>query len=512
MSENILNIAAALAKIIPEHCIIHNEMEIGKLTRDTSSKKQSINLILHPDDKEQIQKIVIFANKHQLKLYPVSTGCNWGYGTIQPPTSDCIVVILDRLKSIKFDKELGLISVEPGVTQSDLYAFFQKHDNHYMVPTTGAGPHCSIIGNALERGYGITPVADHFAAVMGLEVILPDGKTYRSPLLEKNFTPLLKWGIGPYLDGLFSQSNYGIVTEMTLVVEHKPESVQMFIATVRKNCLSSSINAIRSLLRHAKGNIGGINLMNAERLAIMNRDVHQGKLIKKKDSHQHWLIVGTIYGTKKHVQATRALVKKELSSATQRPLFISASNIKLVKRAANLLPGLFKQLKQTMSGLSEIFGLFEGRPSDISLRLAYYKNRDREKGILNPAKDHSGLLWYSPIVPMRARDFETFIEFIYNVCEKYNIDPAVTLTSLSANAFDCTLPLLFTPEAEEEKLAYKCYHELITVGRSLGFTPYRLHSRFMSEHFIRDIASAHFARIIKKAIDPNNVISPGRYE
>ena len=36
-----------------------------------------------------------------------------------------------------------------------------KHGNLHMVPTTGAGPHASVLGNACERGYGITPDTDH---------------------------------------------------------------------------------------------------------------------------------------------------------------------------------------------------------------------------------------------------------------------------------------------------------------------------------------------------------------
>jgi 4-cresol dehydrogenase (hydroxylating) len=35
----------------------------------------------------------------------------------------------------------------------------------FLVPATRAGPGCSIIGNALKRGYGITPLTDHFQSI-----------------------------------------------------------------------------------------------------------------------------------------------------------------------------------------------------------------------------------------------------------------------------------------------------------------------------------------------------------
>ena len=85
----------------------------------------------------------------------------------------------------------------------------------FLVPVTGAGPSCSLLGNALERGYGITPHSDHFAAVTALRAVLPSGEIYQSAIAEaggKDVDYAYKWGVGPYLDGIFTQSSLGIVT------------------------------------------------------------------------------------------------------------------------------------------------------------------------------------------------------------------------------------------------------------------------------------------------------------
>ena len=71
------------------------------------------------------------------------------------------------------------------------------------------------MGNALERGVGLTPYADHFGHLCGLEVVLADGSIVHTgggggPRCKTWHTH--KWGTGPYLEGLFSQSNLGIVT------------------------------------------------------------------------------------------------------------------------------------------------------------------------------------------------------------------------------------------------------------------------------------------------------------
>ena len=53
----------------------------------------------------------------------------------------------------------------------------------FLVPVTGAGPDCSLLGNnALERGCGIMPHAAHFGAVTWLEAVLPDGSVYQGSL------------------------------------------------------------------------------------------------------------------------------------------------------------------------------------------------------------------------------------------------------------------------------------------------------------------------------------------
>ena len=90
----------------------------------------------------------------------------------------------DLKKIIHFDSELGVVTLEPGVTQQDLYNFLSEKKSYFMVPTTGAGPHCSVLANALEKGYGLTPYEDHFGSLMNLTAVLPDGSIYRSSLCE----------------------------------------------------------------------------------------------------------------------------------------------------------------------------------------------------------------------------------------------------------------------------------------------------------------------------------------
>ncbi len=158
-----------------------------------------VSAILYPKTQAEIIACVKIAHQYHVPLYPVSTGNNWGYGTSLPVQDDCAILHLSKMNQIlDFDPDTGLITLEPGVTQRQLAQFLDEQQYPYLIPVTGAGPDCSIVGNAIERGYGITPYADHFASVISLEAILPDGSVYHptlSLLGDKNIDTLHKWGM-----------------------------------------------------------------------------------------------------------------------------------------------------------------------------------------------------------------------------------------------------------------------------------------------------------------------------
>ena len=108
----------------------------------------------------------------------------------------------------------------------------------------------SLMGNALERGFGITPPEDHFLSVLGLKAILPNGQIYESALKALgggNADKVFKWKIGPYLDGLFAQSNLGMVLEATLGLVRRPENVTQFVVFLKEADLEAGVAAVRLL-------------------------------------------------------------------------------------------------------------------------------------------------------------------------------------------------------------------------------------------------------------------------
>ena len=101
---------------------------------------------------------------------------------------------------------------------------------------------------------------------------------------------------------------------------------------------------------------------------------------------------------------------------------------------------------------------------------------------------------------------------VHDVCFAHGIEPLITLTSLSDRCFDSTVPLLFDrSDAEQLARATACFEALFVAGRSQGWVPYRLGVHSMSR--VTGTASTFWDLVgtIKSAIDPDQIIAPGRY-
>jgi FAD/FMN-containing dehydrogenase len=535
-NERVMPLAAALdawRTLLGETGVLAPEAASAALTASTTGERRHVLAVLRPIERAQVQRIVQIAAQQRVPLYPISTGHNWGYGCALPARDDCVLLDLSALQQIiDFDPELGTVTLEPGVTQGMLAVFLERERQPFLVPVTGAGPTCSLVGNALERGYGITPFADHFGAVLSLEAVLPDGRVYRRALAERGGAPIdkvFKWGTGPYVDGLFTQGAFGVVTSMTIALARRPETIKAFVfGTDEGTPLDRLVSDIREILRRFPGAVGGVNLMNAHRVLAMAvpypRDqlgddglIPETTVLELARRHQvtRWTVFGTLYGTRRVVRAVQAEVRSLVRSYARRLLVVSPEAAGGLVRIADMLPGekaraLARRARVLASGLE----LVAGRPSETALPLAYWKGgKAPPAGVpRDPARDGCGLIWYAPLVPMKPETVRTYVEFVTRVMRAHRIEPLVTLTSLSERCFDSSVPLLFDRESPTEtEAAQRCYEALLEEGRTLGFLPYRVAIQGMD--WLTRGPSTYWDVVaeLKAALDPAGILAPGRY-
>lgn len=499
---------------------------------DTTGVARRLAGALRIGDAASLPAVMRIAARHKVPVYPVSTGRNWGYGSALAARDDCVLLDLSGLDRIlDFDPELGVVTVEPGVTQAMLAEFLARGGHPYMVPTTGAGPTTSLLGNALERGYGVTPYTDHFAAVTDLEAVLPDGSRYRTALREAGgdeLARLFKWGIGPYSPGLFTQSGLGIVTRMSILLARRPECVKICLFSLKDDALlEPAVERVRAVLARLPGTVGGINLMNRHRGLAMAapypaaRAGADGLLppdVIEELGRQYqilpWTGFGTLYGTRRMVAAAQKEIRAALAGVASRLLFLSEANAGTLLKLARVIPGAAgARLASTAATVARSLELVDGRPNETALPLAYWRNpRPAPSGPRNPARDGCGLIWYAPLVPMRARDARAYVDMVRRVTRKHGIEPLLTFTSLSERLFDSTVPLLFDrADPAAVAAAQACYRELIETGQANGWFPYRLAVGAMPELAGRLQDAQAFNERLRHALDPHDLLAPGRY-
>ncbi len=519
------------------------------LDRFENKKRQLIGVIKLTQECE-IKALLDLANqcatneKLAFSLYPISTGNNWGYGTSQPSGINGSIILLDlgQLTNIShFDSELGLVTLEPGVTQQQLSDYLEKHNQDYMVPVTGAGPSCSILSNALERGYGITPYTDHFGAVTSIQGYWANGTPYQSAVHEldaseeKFVDKTFKWGLGPYLDGLFTQSNLGIVSQMTIrLAKKKPDFTSFFIQINDDSLLEQVVPLIRQVLQDYEGIVGSINLMDQRRLLSMfaknpnGNDAHQ--VMSKQDINRlskelqspSWTVVGSIYGSTSVVKAVKSEINSIFKQIPCKRIYSNSPIIVLANKVINKLPNGLINRVSILSKVSEQLGSFNkgkeimlGKPNKVALKLAYWRHKtadDFDKDTLSPGADGCGLLWYAPLIAMKPDKIREFVEFIRETCPKFNIEPFITFTNLKHDCVDSTIPIVFdlsNPQAVED--AHNCLEMLVKEGLKKGFVPYRLN--IVQQQWLLNKESHFWQTVnqIKGSLDPHNILSQGRY-
>lgn len=498
---------------------------------DTGGDERVIPAALRILDSALLPEVMRIAQLHKVPVHPISTGHNWGYGTALPPSDRSVLIDLGGLRKIlHFDAEFGVVTVEPGVTQGMLAEFLDSGNHPFLVPVTGAGPTCSLLANALERGYGVTPITDHFTAVTDVEAVLADGSLYRTAMREaagEDIARLFKYGIGPYSVGLFTQSAFGIVTKMSIVLARRPECMKVCLFSLKADSsLEEALAAVRTVLSKLPSTVGAFNIMNQHRVLAMSapypgeRSVHgliPASVIAELGRRYlvlPWTCFGTLYGTKRVVSAAQKEIKGALSGIASRLVFLTPATAGTMAKVAARLPGkVGERIGRTAQTLAQSLELVAGRPNETALPLAYWRNPNAPPHkFRDPARDGSGLIWYAPLVPMRPAAIRRFIDMVHEVTARHGIEPLITFTTLSDRLVDSTVPIVFRRDDPQAVIAAKaCYDELMQTGNAEGYFPYRVGLNGMKTLLgLQDLSKTFHARL-HNCLDPNGVLSPGRY-
>ena len=489
----------------------------------------TVPAIVRPGDRNEVRQVLRIANEWRIPVYPVSGGCNWGYGSRVPSASGCVLLDLGRMNRIlDFSEDLAYITVEPGVTQQQVYSFLQERNSGLWMDATGASPQASLVGNAVERGFGHTPYGDHFSHVCGMEVVLPNGE-----VLETGFSrfegsrtgPLHRWGVGAYLDGLFTQSNLGVVTRMSIWLMPAPEYFQAyFFSCDSEEGLAPLVEALRPLrlngtLRSTVHIANDYKVLSglqqypweaAEGRTPLPREVM--KRLRKQLHFGAWSASGGLYGTRAQVAEARRLLRKALAGKVNKLEFLDERKLRMASRFSGLYRMLTGwDLSRALELVRPLFGLLQGIPTDQPLASTYWRKRTPPPATMNPDQDGCGLLWCSPVAPADGAQAEELVALAGGILLRHGFEPAISLTMVTERSLACVISITYDRHVPgEDEKASACHRELLRRLSEAGFHSYRMTSQ-SSAGLKPSPGYDHVLRSLKRSLDPNQILAPGRY-
>jgi len=193
----------------------------------TAALKGPVGVVVHPGSTEEVAAVVKLANEFSHAIVTRGSGTGLSGGSV--PSEGCIVLCLTRLdKIISVDAANLTVRAQCGVITAAIDAAANKHGLFYP-PDPGSMKISTIGGNVAEnsgglRGlkYGVT--RDY---VMGLEVVLPDGRIARFG------NACVKDVAGYSMKDLFigSEGTLGIITEVLLKVLPRPAARRTMLAS-----------------------------------------------------------------------------------------------------------------------------------------------------------------------------------------------------------------------------------------------------------------------------------------
>jgi 4-cresol dehydrogenase (hydroxylating) len=510
--------------------VVTDRSTLRAVETTTFATQQVIPAILRPASRQQVQDCLRIASRFRVPVYPVSSGKNWGYGSGVPTQTQTAILDLSRLNQIlDFSEQLAYVTVEPGVTQLQLQEFLASRKSKLWMDSTGSTPLSSLIGNTMERGFGHTPYGDHFAHSCGLEVVLPTGEcieTGYSRFPNAKSAPLHRWGLGASLDGLFSQSNFGVVTRMTIWLMPAPAYFQAFffrcdqqdqlgavIEALSQLRLSGTLQSavhigndykvLGGLQQYPWHEAGGETPLSQARMAAYRQQLQIGV----------WSGSGGLYGTRRQVAEARRLIRTALKGKVNRVAFLDDRMLRLSLRYARPIKFFTGwDLSKTLTLLQPLYGLLKGLPTAQPVGSAYWRKRTPPPAEMDPDRDGCGLLWFAPVIPATGEDAARVRAATTEIMLADGFEPMISLTLLNGRAISCVISISYDRAVPgEDDRAIACYRRLAARINEMGYYSYRLGVQSMAE-INRHDSYGDLIRQLKTAIDPAGILSPGRYE
>jgi len=177
------------------------------------------DFVVYPENVDQISQIMKLANRYKIPVIPYGGGSAANFGGVIPIYGG-IILETKRLDAIKrIDEDSMTVTAEAGINLFKLEDELNKHGythNHF-----GGGFYCTTLGGGIATN-GAGRLSTRYGkigdCVTGMQVVLPNGEIIKTIHAPRHST-------GPELNRFFigSEGILGIITEATIKIFPLPE-------------------------------------------------------------------------------------------------------------------------------------------------------------------------------------------------------------------------------------------------------------------------------------------------
>ena len=457
--------------------------------------------VLLPASVEDVEAIVRAANAHGVVLYPISTGQNQGMGLRSAVHAGQVVVDLGRRMNriLELDDTLAYAVVEPGVTYQQLYDELGVRGHKLMLDTTSGPPQGGVLGNTMDSGAGYTPYFDHLYMSCGMEVVLGNGQRLRTgdgALPGAKAWHVSKYSIGPKLDGLFVQSNFGITTRLGVWLMPRPPCIRGFffsfpddddleqiVELCRPLKLANMVPTLFKLTNdvYAFGTecVQPEYAANGGRLTLSDGARRE---LQQRYGTGSWLVSGAFYGA-----SEAALVP--FIERIKAHFLRSGKATYIDHDSAEANPMLRIHLDS-----------FRGVPTVDELKLLGWR-------------PGGGLIWFLPGTPMVGKIANAHQRLARRIYTEHGFEYICEYVAGARFARGLHVLVYNREDEAERNRADACYRALAEAFAAAGYSVGRAATGYHALHMAQlDPVFTEVVKALKASFDPRGVIAAGKYQ
>ncbi len=446
-----------LKRIVGKDNLLTSKEELLCYGYDSTPKACLPDLVIQPSTTAQVQEVVKLANKHLFPLVPRGAGTGLSGGSL--PVAGGVVVDLTRMnKILEIDEDNLVITVEPGVTTFQVQDEVEKRGLFYppdpasLKTSTIGGNVAECAGGPRALKYGVT--RDY---VLGLEVVTPEGEIVNTG--GKTVKSVTGYDLLRLYTG--SEGTLGIITKILLRLIPKPEAKKTMMVVYDK--LDDAAKSVSMIIR------AGIIPVTLE--------IMDDRTIKCVENHRH-------IGLPLDVEAI-------LIIEVDGPQILLDDQAKEIATICNECNAKEIKIAETEE---EREGIWTARRS-VSAAVVQIK----------PTKISEDISVPRMAIPSMVRRLK-------EIAAKYNLELVIF-----GHAGDGNLhPNILCDQRDEEEMerVEQAIKELFAAAVELGGTLSGEHGiGTMKAPFLKmETGEAGFDVMlrIKKALDPNNILNPGK--